>query len=272
MAGRAAQDVPNPAQEALDLVGVDPRRALDVAEALGTAARSRRDVASASAADRAAGLALRETGRLVEAERRLRRAAVGAGRTGAAQAEAEARMSLAFLLLERGKARSALHEADRAAGALHGVAAARLESQRALVLQRTGRLAEALAAYRRALRVLRRDGDRLWEARALNNRALLLAYQGSLTSARSDLLRARSLHEELGLTSFVADTDWNLGFVAGRAGEVPAALAAFDRAEASYAARGAVHPQLLIDRAEVLLAAGLHHEALATARRAVARV
>ena len=79
-------------------------------------------------------------------------------------------MSLAFILLDRGRLRTALGLADRAVGALDGLPAVRLAAQRALILQRTGRLDEALAGYAEAVPALRRAGDTLWEARALNNR------------------------------------------------------------------------------------------------------
>lgn len=179
-------------------------------------------------------------------------------------------MSLAFVLLERGQVAAALRSADAAAVGLRGVQAARLQSQRALILQRAGRLDEALSAFGVAIRVLRRSGDALWEARALNNRGLLHAYRGSLTSASADLERARSLHLGLGYGKFAADVSWNLGFVAARRGDAPAALSLFGSAEAELRASGSVHPALLVDHAEVLLSVGLVGEARALVSRAVA--
>ena len=64
----------------------------------------------------------------------------------------------------------------------------------------------------------------------------------------------------------------NLGFVHGRRGDVPAALAAFDRAAGEYADLGVdagMSAVLLADRAQVLLDAGLIREAVQAASRAV---
>lgn len=260
-----------PATRALDLVGSDPRLALEQAERAAVDARRDGDGAAASTAHRAAGLALRELGDLTAAEARLRRAvrvAVGAGGP-VAQVAAEARMSLAFILLDRGRLRAALRQADAAASGLHGLHAARLTSQRALILQRAGRLDQALAAYAQALPLLRRHGDELWQARALNNRGLLHAYRGALGAAEADLGRAHRLYAALGLGKFAADAQWNLGFVAARWGDAPTALARYDRAEATLLRQGMPGLPFLLGRCEVLLTVGLAAEARQHAQDAV---
>ena len=178
-------------------------------------------------------------------------------------------MSLAFALLERGRVKAALTEADRAAAALRGLPAVRLATQRALILQRTGQLGQALAAYAAALPALRRFGDDLWEARLLNNRGLLHADQGTLTAAEADLHRARDLHTARGSEMLAAEAEWNLGVVAARRGDAPTALARFDRAGARHRRQGTPNPQLLLDRCHVLLGVGLVAEARQTADRAV---
>ncbi|MDW5325058.1 CHAT domain-containing protein [Plantactinospora sp. KLBMP9567] len=254
------------AARALDLVGADPRRALETADAAVRADGS--DRAAVSRAHRAAALALRELGDPAAAERRLRVAVRSAGPV--AEAAAEARMSLAFVLVDRGRLRAALVEADRAAAALDGLPAVRLAAQRALILQRTGRLAEALSGYAAALPALRSAGDTLWEARALNNRGLLHKHRGTLEAADADLVRAAALYTELGLHRFAADAEWNRATVAAHRGDVPAALAGFDRAEAAHARAGTPRPQLWLNRSQVLMSVGLTAEAYATAVRAVA--
>ena len=259
------------AEAALELVGRDPRAALTAADAAVAGARGRCDAGAEAVAHRAAGLALRELSDLVGAERRLR-AAVAAAGDGAEQVAAQARMSLALVLLDQGRTRAALAAADLAARNLHGLPAAQLKSQKALILQRVGRLDEALATFAEALPVLRRSGDALWEARALNNRGLLYGYRGALAAAEADLSRARNLHAGLGLDKFAADVDWNRGFLAGRRGDVPAALALFDAAESALLRHGSVHPQLSLDRAEVLLTVGLAGEARHTLGQAVDRL
>ena len=179
-------------------------------------------------------------------------------------------MSLAFVLLERGSVTAALRQADRSAGQSQGLAAARLSTQRALILQRTGRGAEALAAYARALPVLRRGHDTVWEARLRNNRGLLHAYHGSLRDAEADLRVALALHESAGASLSAADSWWNLGFVAARRGDAPTALQHFDAAAEIYRRHGLPVQELMLDRVELLLGVGAVGEARRTARRAVA--
>jgi tetratricopeptide (TPR) repeat protein len=67
----------------------------------------------------------------------------------------------------------------------------------------------------------------------------------------------------------VARVDWNLGFVAAVEGDVPEALARYDRAEAHYAEEGLSVGRILLDRAAVLLQVGLLEEAGAVIARAV---
>jgi len=248
------------AAAALELVGASPARAVLAATEAAEAARQEGDPAARSTALRALGLARRELGDLPAALTAVRAAVRGAERSGLAAPAAEARMSLAWVLLDHGRPAAALREADRAATALTGVPAARLRAQRALVLQRTGRLEEALQEFRTALPVLQRAGDEDWEARLRNNRGLLLAYRGDLDEAERDLERAAELFARLGQDLLCAFATWNLGFVSARRGDVRTALARFDATQASFAADVPV-PDLLLDRAAVLLSAGLAVEA-----------
>lgn len=256
------------AAAALDLVGRDARLALSEADAV--VAQANGDVTAASMAHRVAGLALRGLGDLAGAEARARTGVRVASRTGAEQAAAEARMSLAFILLDRGRLGTALAEADRAAEALTGLPAVRLTCQRALILQRTGRLDEALAEYGAALPALRRAGDLLWQARLHNNRGLLHAHRGALAPAEADFVRASALWDKLGQPVHVAESECNLGNVAALSGDAPSALAAYDRAEATPALQAKPIPQLLLNRCQVLLSVGLFDDARRTAERAVA--
>jgi tetratricopeptide (TPR) repeat protein len=254
---------------ALDLVGRDPRLALDEADAAVTEALAGGDYAAASTAHRAAGLALRGLGDLPGAEARARAGVKVGMRCGAARTAAEARMSLAFILLDRGRVRAALTEADRAAGKLSGLPAVRLTCQRALILQRTGRLDEALTTYATALPLLRRAGDLLWQARLHNNRGLLHTHRGALAAAEADFVRARSLWQALGMDVHVAESECNLANVAALRGDAPAALAGYDRAERNPALRARPIPQVKLNRCQVLLSVGLFDDAWQTARDAV---
>jgi tetratricopeptide (TPR) repeat protein len=204
-------------------------------------------------ADRALAIAAMALGDSAAALEHIRRALRAAERAGLTRRAAEARMTLSFIHGFRGDGRRALAAADRAAGGLHGLDAARLAAQRALILQRLGRADEALAAYRRALPVLRRHADRVWEARLLCNRGVLYVYRGALASAERDLRAAARICDEIGATYLGASVQHNLGFTSARRGAVPEALTEYDGADARYAAAGASTAPLLLDRAELLL-------------------
>jgi tetratricopeptide (TPR) repeat protein len=255
------------ATRALELVGNNPRLALEQADAAVAAARSAHDATAGSIGHRAAGLALRELGDVAAAETRSRRAVRLAA--GAPVVQAEARMSLAYILLERGRTRAALAQADRAAPSLRGLRAARLAAQRALILLRTGRLEQAMAAFGEVVPLLRRGGDELWEANALNNRGLLHTFRGECSAALADLSRARDLYTALGQEQVAAEVEWNLGFVAARLGDAPTALGHYDRAEPVLLRHGVPSLSFLLGRCELLLTVGLTAEALQYANQAV---
>jgi len=185
---------------------------------------------------------------------------------------AEARMTLSLTLAFAGDNRGALREVTAAAIGVTGPEAARLEMQRALILQRLGRHEDAFEGYRRALPVLRRAGDTLWEARVLNNRGILHAFLGDQRSAQQDLVRAERLYAGLGQDLWRARVQHNLGFAAGRQGDVPRALEWFDRCDEYLVAHDISRAESLIDRCEVLLSARLVREARKTAQLAVAEL
>ena len=257
-----------PAVRALHLVTADPQQARTLALRTRRQARREADRATESTAERALGLAARELHDAGLALRHLRRAVRVAQRAGLAEPAAEARMSLALVLSEAGRPAQALREIDAAAPALTGLPAARLHMQRALALDRLSRFTEAMAGYSAAVAAFRRAGDRLWQARALTNRGVLHAYQGSLRQAEADLLAAERGYTELGQDLAVAQVRHNLGFVAARAGDVPGALRWYDLADVYFARTG--RPAVaLIDRGELLLRARLLPEARAAAEAAL---
>ena len=171
-----------------------------MAEAALAAARAAGEPADASLALRAIGLVAWELGDVAAAAGLLRRA-VEVGLSDGAAGErraAEARRTLCWVLSDLGDTRAALREAALAAPHFGGRDRAVLLTQRAWVLQRAGRLEDALADYRRAAALLRRDPSELHEARLLGNRSLLLVQQGRLGAAEADLRRAEGLFRRLG--------------------------------------------------------------------------
>src|SRR4051812_45443456 len=143
------------AAEALATVGADPRRSIALADEAVRRSRTDADAGARSVALRAIGLARKDLGDLGGSAAALREGVRVAQAAGLRQEAAEARMTLAFVELTRGRVASALTLADAAATHLDGLPGARVRAQRALILQRCGRSDEALAEYAAALPVLR---------------------------------------------------------------------------------------------------------------------
>ncbi|WP_344140574.1 tetratricopeptide repeat protein, partial [Luedemannella flava] len=255
------------AEELLDGVMADPWRARGQAEALLVRSRRAGDVTARVVTHRVLGLAARECHEPAVAVGHLRRSVALATRHRLARRAAESRMSLALALDDVGRPAAALREIDRAVAGLTGVGRARATMQRAIILRRTGREEEALRAYDQALAAFRRAGDSLWQARALTNRGVLRAYRGVLAGAERDLRAAERIYVDLGQDAAVAQVRHNLGFVAAQAGDVPRALAWYDRADVYFRRNG--RPAVaLLDRAELLMSARLWPEARQAAREA----
>jgi tetratricopeptide (TPR) repeat protein len=257
---------------AVRLAPSDPRRA----RALGLEARERarlhRDPEALSTAELAVGSAARELHDLPAALRHLRRALQVAERESLALPAARARLALGGALWQQGDLAGAMRETELAEPVLRGGDLGRLYAQRAVIVQVQGDLDKALELYRRALPMLRRAGDTLYEAKVLNNRAMLHTSRGAFAAAEADLRRAAQLYAKLGMGRFEADVRQNLGFVAAFRGDLPAALTWFDRADAWFRANGIVDAVGLRDRCEALLPAGLVVEARRAAEEAVRRL
>lgn len=257
------------AGEADRLVGVAPRRALAMAgEALRQAERDG-DARGEAAAYRVLSQAHLTLGNAAECLRDARRAVQVAGRGDDAATQTEAHIALAVALWRRGSMTAALRQLDLAAPNAPAALTGRLLAQRGTILSESGRPAEAMEAYRQALPLLRKAGERMREARTHNNLGVLYALTGNLAAAERSLTTARAMQTELGQDSMAADACWNLGFVAGRRGDVPAALARYDEAEATYVRCDVPNDELLLDRCELLMSVGLTSEARSVAARAV---
>ncbi|MGY1603702.1 CHAT domain-containing protein [Geodermatophilus sp. SYSU D00815] len=258
------------AREALRLAEAAPAEAVDRARAVARTAARAGDGVARAVAERAWGLALRHGGDLDRALVHLRRAVAVALGAGAAECAGEARVSLAYALVERGRPRQALDEIDRALSELSGAAAARARAQRGAILLDLGRHADALRDYEAALPALQEAGDLLWSYRVVWNRGLARAYRYEFAGAEEDLRRAEELADRLELPLSVGFAQANLAFVLGLRGDVPAALGFSARAEERIRAHGAQLGELLKDRSELLLSVRLVAEARETAERSVA--
>jgi tetratricopeptide (TPR) repeat protein len=259
------------ARAALRLAEADPGRSVELATTIARRAREKRDLAAAAVAERALGLAtLLASDEGVETAFRHLRAAIKLGhRAASPELAAEARMTLAFALTVRGRPHHGLRELDRALPQLAGVARARAQAQRGAILYALDRFDEALTAYRTALPLLRRAGDRLWVLRVLTNRGVLHGYRHAFAAAEADLREAGQLAAALGLEPARALVWQNLGWIHGVRGDVPAALHHLDLAEEHYRRLRTKVGWLLTDRAELLLSVGLISEAKEAAVAAV---
>jgi tetratricopeptide (TPR) repeat protein len=268
--GLAADDWPALAAEAMTLSAVSPEEADLVGMRAEEGALECGDWEAVSVARRARGVAAVQLRQLDLAVDRLRGSVAAARRIADPQLMGEAHMSLASALALRGSTKQAFDSIQTALNHLSGVKAARARTQRSAILQELGQVDEALDDLRVSLPVLRRHGDVQWETRALSNRSLLLNARRQFAAAEADLVRARSLCIEHGLTLGGAYVEQNLGCVYAARGDVPAALECFDAAAARYRKLGMEVGSLLVDRATVLLSVRLIDEARRTAEAAVA--
>jgi CHAT domain-containing protein/tetratricopeptide (TPR) repeat protein len=257
------------AREALRLAEGDPGRSVALATQVARRARVERDVATASVAERALGLATLHLEDLDSAMRHLRTAISLGRQAGSPKLAAEARMTFAYALSRRGRSRRGLQEIDGALRELAGVDRARAQAQRGVILHQLDRLDEALAAYRTALRSLRRADDHIWVQRVLSNRAVLYAHRLEFAAAEADLHEAERLCEQLELPLSIAFIQQNLGWVKSLQGDVPAALRYLDLAEQGFRRLGSQLGEVLSDRSELLLSVYLVSEARQVAEQAV---
>ncbi len=221
----------------------------------------------------AAGLAMQEVGRIKDAVASFRLCVATSVGNGLTDEEALGRAQLAVALLNLGDATAAEQEVTRAREVAPASAQGVVEMLWGLILQRTGRLDDSLAAYRRSLRWLGRFGDDVSMGRVRMNRGIVLAYQGVLDAALDDFAFAERVAIAEHLPAMAAMAAHNMGFTLGRRGSLPDALAAFERAEKAYAALETPHRFLAVlqaDRCDVLLLAGLVHDARSAAEAAVA--
>ena len=148
-----------------------------------------------------------------------------------------------------------------------------VELLRGVVAVRTGHLDQGMDAYRRALGWLDETGDECSIARALVCRGVVHSWQGNLARSLADFADAERIAVARDLPVLVAMSAHNTGVAYCRRGNLPEALAAFDRAQRAYEDLhnpGRLVAVLEADRSEALMVAGLVAEARESAAAAVA--
>jgi tetratricopeptide (TPR) repeat protein len=257
------------ALDALRLATTDPREGAIRAEVALRAALSEQDDVAAAIAERARGLAAIHMSDLDLAIRHLRAAVRRGQRARSTVVTSECRMTLAIALAMRGMRKRALTEIDLAIAGLTGIKRARAQAQKGSILLLAGRLDDALQSFKRAVPRLRQAGDQMWVQRALLNRAGVYAQRQQYALAEADLHEVERISLELGLDQTVASVQQNLGYVYARRGEIPSALAYFDRAEIQFRKNRARFGDLLEEFGELLLSVRLLDEAREKAEQAV---
>jgi CHAT domain len=226
----------------------------------------------ASVAHQAAGIVLRDFGDVEAGVRELRQALRQARRTGSAERETDVLASLAVALFVAGRPAAGLAALEAALRRSSGVLAAQVLYRRAIVFIRLGRFPEGLEDARHAVVVLRRAGDPLWTARALNVRATAYLRLGSTSRADADYVAAIRLYSTIGQELEALAPMLNRALTAYASGDLPAALAYLDAATPSYQRLQVPTITLRVKRCTVLLAAGLVDDALAEAEAALGEI
>ncbi len=254
------------AQEAYELVQVDPRRA--------AAAAARARAAAVLAADpEAEVLALHA---LSWAQRVLgdpnARATLSAGlriaeRNGDRRGIARLRRSLAASHAFAGELRSAKRELERALAAAGGRDYAEAQVIRLAIHRRTQSGDQAseqavLDGAARALRLFRRQRDELWQARLLFNRGILLSDRGEFGRATTDLQDAHDLYARQGAADAASDAVIEIAALTLMQGRVVDCLSLLDEIEPTLTP-GEFHNSFISCRARALREARLIREARA---------
>ncbi|TQS39835.1 tetratricopeptide repeat protein, partial [Cryptosporangium phraense] len=258
------------AVEAVHLAEVDPARSASAAVVLARQARRAGDFATASVAYRALGIAALHLQDTDVAARHLRTAAALGRRAADPALVVEARLKLVAVLTNRGRPAAALREMDAVLAEASGVDHARALAQKGAMLVQLGMNDAASDTLSLAIPPLRAADDLQWLKRALSNRGLARGRRFRFDDAEADLREALRINVELGIDLSVAFVEQNLGWISSLRGEVPRALAHFDRAEETLRKLNAQIGFLLQDRAELLFSVGLVAEAREVAEEAVA--
>jgi len=226
----------------------------------------------ASVAHQAAGIVLRDFGDVEAGVRELRQALRQARRTGSAEREADVLAGLGVALVSAGRTAAGLTALETALRRSSGVLAAHVLYRRGYLFLTLGRFTAALEDARHAVVVLRRAGDLLWTARALNLRATAYLRLGSTSRADADYVSAIQLYSTIGQELEALAPMFNRALTAYASGDLPAALAYLDAATPSYQRLKVPAMPLRVKRCAVLLAAGLFDDALAEAEAALGEI
>lgn len=248
-------------------VAANPEEFRPVAEALVTEARQARQPEALALALRALALALAEQSRLNDtaAIALLDEACRIARRHRLHATLADLLMSRAAVRQELGRFPAARRDLTAAAALVTGAGALELDFNRGVLLQNSGRLADAAAIYHR---LLAEPGISTWRrAVCVNNLALIEAEQGRFGSA------LRRLGETPGAAetgpALAATLTQTRAWVTMKSGRFAEGLRVFEEAARAYRSAALPLGEHYIEYADALMELRLLPEATRAARRAV---
>ncbi len=209
--------------------------------------------------DHAGVLALVERGRLADAAREI----TALIRSTTPERAAELRLTAAWIELDRGRLAGCARQVALARPFLGGDA--RADCLDGLLRCASGDHRRAVAELTAVLPTVRGR----WLANARVGRGTANAYLHRVREADADFAAAARHYATAGERVRAAACVHNQGFVALQAGDLPLALRRFGEAEAAglLASR---HPEILVDRAQALVAAGLAGDARPVLAKAAA--
>ena len=216
-------------------------------------------------------LASVERGRMRDARHHARLGLGVARRAGMPAREAQLRLTLAWIELDAGECDSSWRQLLSSEPHLSGADLSRAACLRGLLHCQGDRYDAAVDQLTAALRSLRAVGDRHWEANALLGRGLARHYLNEVDAAEADLFAAERIFASDGRVVRSAACQHNRGCVAFKEGDLARALRLFTDALTTGLDPDA-HPEVRVDRAEALVAAGLHADAREEMRRAAVQL
>lgn len=197
----------------------------------------------------------------------------GAEASGDTSVLAGVLVSRALSLQAAGQLARALQDLDDAERHAEPDLRGRLHGQRGFVLTVLGDPAAALLEYDAAIAAATSQGDELALIRTLANRGVGLMQLGRMAAAEDDFAEMLRRATATGQNLLAAGARHNLGYLAGRRGDIAMAMRYFDQARQDYRSLGTAGrlvDALDVDQCEVLLEAGLTSEAVRLAERLVA--
>lgn len=254
------------------LLALAMSRPLD-AERQATAVLATRPAPAAEAAARQAlGIVLRDLGDTKGAKRHLRRALRIRRAAGEPAPVADVLSTLGITLALAGEVTEGIACFTEACSLVAESDAGRVLTRFGYVLALVGRHGEALNALNKAVPLLQQAQDRLWEARARNNRGRACVALGDVQQAEADFVWAEEWFGIEGQQVEQAIAQHNRGAAASAAGQIPRALDLFDRSSRRFEEFGVFIHEAAVWECWTLLAAGLAADAQRRAASALGQV